>query len=68
MDNIENKIHCDNCESDKVIKNVQLCNVEYDFNFSTQQWSPKPSMINEPIDNHHYCNECYKKWCEGDLF
>ena len=62
------KIKCDWCESEKVVKNVCMAWVEYDFYTDKQDWSEKPTLINEPIENKHYCQECYDKWCNGDLF
>ena len=60
---------CDNCESIKVVKNIQECCVEYDYNADTQEYSDKPTLINnEPIDNKHYCQACYDLWSSGDLF
>lgn len=62
------KITCDNCGSKKVVKNIQECYVEYDFYPKEQSWSDIPTLINEPIDNKHFCQECYDKWSSGDLF
>lgn len=68
MENIENKIECSNCGSLKPIKNICQSWVEYDFDYNKQEWSENPVMINEPVDNYHYCKKCYKKWKNGDLF
>ena len=54
--------------SEEITKNAQLCWVEYDYNYKTDTYSDKPTIINEPIDNYHYCSFCYEKWSNGDLF
>lgn len=64
----EYKITCDNCDSEKVIKNIQQCYVEYDYKADTGEYSTAPTLINEPIESLHYCDKCYQKWCNGDLF
>ena len=66
--NMEYKIKCDHCDSDKVVKNIQECYVEYDYDSKTQTYSEKPTLINEPIENFHYCQKCYELWSNGDLF
>lgn len=59
---------CDNCDSKKVIRNIQLCWVEYDYDYETGEYSDEPDNINEPVENLHYCEKCYAKWENGDLF
>jgi len=68
MINTEKGINCDYCESDKPIKNVAMCWVEYDFYWEKQNWSKAPTLINDPMENKHLCEKCYEKWSEGDLF
>lgn len=65
---MEYKLKCDHCGSENITKNIQECYVEYDYNAKTQEYSDKPTMINEPIENLHYCDKCYEKWSSGDLF
>jgi hypothetical protein len=63
-----NKLKCDHCGSIEIVKNIQECYVEYDYNSTTQEYSEDPTLINEPIENKHYCQECYDLWSTGDLF
>jgi len=51
---------CDYCGSKKITKNVQQCYVEYDYDYRTEQYSEKPTLINEPIENKHLCGKCYE--------
>jgi hypothetical protein len=65
---MEYKLKCDYCESEKIVKNVQECYVEYDYDYKTGEYSQEPTTINEPFDNKHLCQKCYNKWSIGDLF
>ena len=50
---------CDTCGSNKVVKNLQECIVEYDYDYKTEKYSDDPTFINDPIENKYYCQKCY---------
>ena len=60
-------IDCDHCEKEKATKNIQRMWTIYDIDDKGHYSDGSIDPNCEPSESHHLCDECFRKWDEGEI-